>query len=123
MNKILLISFLSIFTFFPKITTVKYGIVEYARCTGSSNCKACKNCSACAHCNNGGSCGVCSIYSNKIRKTPTAKPIRRNNPNINKKQIKKRTHISNSGNSRIIHIGPRGGKYYINGNGNKTYVK
>lgn len=25
--------------------------------------------------------------------------------------------------SRTIHVGPRGGRYYINGNGNKTYVK
>lgn len=26
-------------------------------------------------------------------------------------------------NSRTIHTGPRGGRYYINSNGNKTYVK
>lgn len=25
--------------------------------------------------------------------------------------------------SRIIHTGPRGGRYYINSNGNKTYIK
>ena len=29
----------------------------------------------------------------------------------------------NSGSSRTIHTGPRGGKYYINSNGNKSYVK
>ena len=29
---------------------------------------------------------------------------------------------SNYGSGRTIHTGPRGGQYYINGNGNKTYV-
>jgi len=28
----------------------------------------------------------------------------------------------NYGSGRMIHTGPRGGQYYINGNGNKTYV-
>lgn len=34
-------------------------------------------------------------------------------------------HISSgsSSSSREIHIGPRGGRYYINSNGNKTYIK
>ena len=30
---------------------------------------------------------------------------------------------SSSSNSKVIHTGPRGGRYYINKNGNKTYVK
>lgn len=29
----------------------------------------------------------------------------------------------NSSGGRVIHTGPRGGKYYINSNGNKTYIK
>lgn len=33
---------------------------EYAKCTGSSSCKACKNCKYCKHCSQPGkSCGVC----------------------------------------------------------------
>jgi hypothetical protein len=28
-----------------------------------------------------------------------------------------------SGSDRVIHTGPKGGRYYINKNGNKTYVK
>lgn len=32
----------------------------FAKCTGSSSCRACSNCSSCAHCSSGGSCGVCS---------------------------------------------------------------
>jgi regulator of replication initiation timing len=28
-----------------------------------------------------------------------------------------------SGSGRVIHTGPRGGKYYINSKGNKTYIK
>lgn len=30
---------------------------------------------------------------------------------------------SRSSTGRVIHTGPRGGKYYINSNGNKTYIK
>ena len=30
---------------------------------------------------------------------------------------------SQSSQNRVIHVGPRGGRYYINGNGNKTYIK
>lgn len=33
------------------------------------------------------------------------------------------TYSSSSANGRTIHTGPRGGRYYINKNGNKTYVK
>ena len=33
------------------------------------------------------------------------------------------TSTYSSGSNRVIHTGPRGGKYYINSNGNKTYVK
>jgi hypothetical protein len=37
------------------------------------------------------------------------------------------TNVNNSNtsysNNRIIETGPRGGKYYINSNGNKTYVR
>lgn len=33
-----------------------------------------------------------------------------------------RGHSRRSGGGRQLHVGPRGGCYYINGNGNKTYV-
>ena len=33
---------------------------EFAKCTGSTPCRACKNCKYCKHCNEGGgTCGVC----------------------------------------------------------------
>ena len=42
-----------------------------------------------------------------------------------KKHSAKKVYKQRSGNSdtRTIHTGPRGGRYYINSNGNKTYVK
>ena len=44
--------------------------------------------------------------------------------NKSKSTIKSETKSSDSNSSgRTIHTGPRGGKYYINKNGNKTYIK
>lgn len=34
--------------------------VVYARCAGSSPCRACSNCSSCNWCNSGGTCGMCA---------------------------------------------------------------
>ena len=34
-----------------------------------------------------------------------------------------RSSGASSGGGRTVHTGPRGGQYYINGNGNKTYVR
>ncbi|HET6558051.1 MAG TPA: hypothetical protein VFG54_12100 [Prolixibacteraceae bacterium] len=39
------------------------------------------------------------------------------------KSTTKSSYGSSSGSGRTIHTGPRGGKYYINKNGNKTYIK
>jgi len=41
------------------------------------------------------------------------------NPHTGKSGTKARDY---SGNSKATHTGPRGGRYYINSNGNKTYV-
>lgn len=42
-----------------------------------------------------------------------------------KQKVKKEKNVSSGDtyNGRTIHTGPRGGKYYINKNGNKTYIK
>lgn len=42
--------------------------------------------------------------------------------NNNKAKIEK-TSTGETYNGKIVHTGPRGGKYYINKNGNKTYIK
>jgi len=39
------------------------------------------------------------------------------------KPIEPRTESSSGSSSHDIRTGPRGGKYYINSNGNKTYIK
>lgn len=42
---------------------------------------------------------------------------------VHKKTKSRATSPSNNTlNGRIIHTGPRGGRYYINSNGNKTYI-
>ncbi len=48
-------------------------------------------------------------------KSPDIIPTGKDNPS-------KSNHYKYNG-SRKIHTGPRGGKYYINSNGNKTYIK
>ena len=45
-----------------------------------------------------------------------------------KHKVKKHTRqtayrLQSTSGKRVIHTGPRGGRYYINSNGNKTYVK
>ena len=55
--------FLPIIAFFS--LTAGYAAYQvneaYAKCTGSSNCKACKSCKACKYCaKDGGTCGVCA---------------------------------------------------------------
>ena len=41
----------------------------------------------------------------------------------NKPEKQTSSYSGSSSSSRVIHTGPRGGQYYINKNGNKTYVK
>ncbi len=41
----------------------------YARCVGSSPCKACSNCSSCNWCNSGGTCGICGSRKPETSRT------------------------------------------------------
>lgn len=65
------------------------------------------------------------INTSNYYSTSTTKPTKVNYliPNYSQ-PINKRSNNQYSTNSaRTIKIGPRGGRYYINSNGNKTYVK
>ncbi|MFD1184873.1 hypothetical protein [Pontibacter rugosus] len=62
---------------------------------------------------------VSDIYINNTQQTRTYKSA------IAKPEISSPSNTSGYSTtpSRTIHTGPRGGKYYINKNGNKTYIK
>lgn len=122
MHKILFFSAFLLFSFTTSHN--KIGVDFGAKCTGSSNCRACKNCSACGHCNSGGSCAVCvRMKSNSrgknLKGSNSDKEITAGNNKIQKIYQRK----SATSHSKKIYTGPRGGRYYINSNGNKTYVK
>lgn len=61
-------------------------------------------------------------YSNSFGDEYFILPTRKKSLTKNK-QTKPQYTSTRSKSSRTIHTGPRGGKYYINSNGNKTYVK
>lgn len=52
----------------------------------------------------------------KVAKVPTLKES-------NEKAPKKADKITGEYNGKKVYTGPRGGKYYINKNGNKTYIQ
>jgi colicin import membrane protein len=55
----------------------------------------------------------------KVAKKKVAKTIKE----TNEKAPKKADKITGTYNGKKVYTGPRGGKYYINKNGNKTYVQ
>jgi len=58
--------------------------------------------------------------------TPKVKKIKNSTPSYNTKTYSSPSYSNynySSSSTRTIHTGSRGGKYYINSNGNKTYVK
>ena len=120
MHKILFFSVLMLFSLSTSYNNI---LIEYgAKCTGSSTCSACKNCSSCGHCSNGGSCGVCISFKSN-GKNPKKSVSNKNNKAVSNKIRKIYGTKSSPSSSRIIYTGPRGGRYYINSNGNKTYIK
>ena len=59
------------------------------------------------------------VYSQTTKKSKSDKKYKA------KKSNSKKVYRVNSqkSNGRVIYTGPKGGRYYINSNGNKTYIK
>jgi len=68
---------------------------------------------------------VYKVNSPAYYSTPTVKPakIQYSTPNYTTPLYTLPTHNNSSSSTRTIYTGSRGGQYYINSNGNKTYVK
>ncbi|GGG51745.1 HNH endonuclease signature motif containing protein [Bizionia arctica] len=73
---------------------------------------------------------IYQVKSPNYYSTSTAKPIKTNytspsysSPVYNKPSNQRSNYNYSSSPTRTIYTGPRGGRYYINSNGNKTYVK
>lgn len=60
-----------------------------------------------------------NVYSQTTKKSRTYKKYKAKKNN-SKKVYRESSQKSNG---RVIYTGPRGGRYYINSNGNKTYIK
>jgi len=56
----------------------------------------------------------------KIYEPTTSSSVNSSSSNASTKSS---TNTSTTSSGRTIYTGPRGGKYYINSNGNKTYLK
>jgi len=61
--------------------------------------------------------------SEKSRQSNTSNSLSTPSINLNSHSYNTTLPSTNSSSNKVIHTGPRGGKYYINSNGNKTYVK
>ncbi len=109
-------------------------IYSQRRCTGLAACAACSTCSGCKHCNSGGSCGICgggesrSDRSSRRKVSSRIYGLAQTEKKLKAKTYelqKVRSNALDEGeyyNGHKIYIGPRGGRYYINKNGNKTYI-
>ena len=62
------------------------------------------------------------VKSKKVAVTKTSKPALKKERVSTEKAPAKADKVSGQYNGKKVYTGPRGGRYYINKNGNKTYI-